>query len=49
MVITTIASSLAEKKRSSLTIDTSRVYSNKESKKNKCGYDMPKLAGRVCV
>jgi len=49
MVITAIASSLAEKTRSSLTIDTSRVYSNRGSKKNKYGYDMPKLAGRVCV
>jgi len=49
MAITAIASSLAEETRSFLTTGTSRVYSNRESKKNKCDYGMPESAGRVCV
>jgi len=41
MVITAIVSSLAKETRSFLTTGTSRVYSNRGSKKNKCDYDMP--------
>jgi len=49
MVIIATASSLAEKTRGSTTVGSSRICSNKRSRKNKWDNGMPELAGRVCT
>ena len=49
MAIDITVSSLAKETKDSSTTDASRAYSDRRSGEDKCSYDMPKSAGRVCT
>jgi len=47
--INAIVSGLAKEIRSSSTVDTNRVCSNRGSRKNKCSNGTPESVGKVCT
>jgi len=49
IAIDATASSLAKGIRDFSTAGTNRACSNRESRKNKCGYGEPESTGRICA